>query len=85
MDDNAGQYLRRSLPRKAVPHPLMTSLTAFRARGKRVAPNSVYRILDLFVASNLATRVRKAPMPISSTPIPAASMTAFSCLQKTAA
>lgn len=30
------------------------------ARGKRVAPNSVYRILDLFVASNLATRVECA-------------------------
>lgn len=30
------------------------------ARGKRVAPNSVYRILDLFVSSNLATRVESA-------------------------
>jgi Fur family transcriptional regulator, zinc uptake regulator len=30
------------------------------ARGKRVAPNSVYRILDLFVATNLATRVESA-------------------------
>ncbi|MGD9811455.1 MAG: Fur family transcriptional regulator [Sphingobium sp.] len=30
------------------------------ARGKRVAPNSVYRILDLFVANNLATRVESA-------------------------
>jgi len=30
------------------------------ARGKRVAPNSVYRILDLFVAANLATRVESA-------------------------
>jgi len=30
------------------------------ARGKRVAANSVYRILDLFVASNLATRVESA-------------------------
>lgn len=30
------------------------------ARGKRVAPNSVYRILDLFVASNLAIRVESA-------------------------
>ncbi|MHB9878526.1 Fur family transcriptional regulator [Pacificimonas sp. ICDLI1SI03] len=26
-------------------------------RGKRVAPNSVYRILDLFVANNIAKRV----------------------------
>ena len=29
-------------------------------RGKRVAPNSVYRILDLFVASNLARRIESA-------------------------
>ena len=29
-------------------------------RGKRVAPNSVYRILDLFVANNLAKRVESA-------------------------
>ena len=31
-----------------------------RARGKRVAPNSVYRILDLFVANNLALRIESA-------------------------
>jgi len=31
-----------------------------KARGKRVAPNSVYRILDLFVANNLAIRVESA-------------------------
>jgi len=31
-----------------------------RNRGKRVAPNSVYRILDLFVATNLAQRVESA-------------------------
>ncbi|QIQ87391.1 Fur family transcriptional regulator [Erythrobacter sp.] len=30
------------------------------ARGKRVAPNSVYRILDLFVANNLAMRVESS-------------------------
>lgn len=29
-------------------------------RGKRVAPNSVYRILDLFVKNNLAMRVESA-------------------------
>jgi Fur family transcriptional regulator, zinc uptake regulator len=29
-------------------------------RGKRVAPNSVYRILDLFVTNNLARRVESA-------------------------
>ncbi|MDX3910452.1 MAG: transcriptional repressor [Sphingobium sp.] len=34
--------------------------TVSKARGKRVAPNSVYRILDLFVASNLAMRVESA-------------------------
>jgi Fur family transcriptional regulator, zinc uptake regulator len=31
-----------------------------KARGKRVAANSVYRILDLFVKSNLARRVESA-------------------------
>jgi Fur family transcriptional regulator, zinc uptake regulator len=31
-----------------------------RARGRRVAPNSVYRILDLFVASNLVRRVESS-------------------------
>ena len=31
-----------------------------RSRGKRVAPNSVYRILDLFVRSNLANRIESA-------------------------
>ena len=30
------------------------------ARGKRVAANSVYRILDLFVTTNLASRVESA-------------------------
>ena len=30
------------------------------SRGKRVAPNSIYRILDLFVANNLALRVESA-------------------------
>ncbi len=29
-------------------------------RGKRVAPNSVYRILDLFVGTNLARRVESS-------------------------
>ena len=31
-----------------------------RTRGKRVAPNSVYRILDLFVRNNLANRIESA-------------------------
>ena len=31
-----------------------------KARGKRVAPNSVYRILDLFVNANVAMRVESA-------------------------
>lgn len=29
-------------------------------RGKRVAPNSVYRILDLFVATNIAVRIESS-------------------------
>jgi Fur family zinc uptake transcriptional regulator len=31
-----------------------------RTRGKRVAPNSVYRILDLFVRTNLVNRIESA-------------------------
>ncbi len=31
-----------------------------KTRGKRVAPNSVYRILDLFVRTNLANRIESA-------------------------
>lgn len=31
-----------------------------KARGKRVAANSVYRILDVFVGANVATRVESA-------------------------
>lgn len=31
-----------------------------RSRAKRVAPNSVYRILDLFVANNLAIKIESA-------------------------
>ena len=36
-------------------------------RGKRVAPNSVYRILDLFVTTNLARRVESANAYIANT------------------
>lgn len=39
-------------------YDIADSLTA--ARGKRVAPNSIYRILDLFVANNLAMRVESS-------------------------
>ncbi|EAQ28618.1 transcriptional regulator [Erythrobacter sp. NAP1] len=38
-----------------------------KARGKRVAPNSVYRILDLFVANNLALRVESANAYLANT------------------
>lgn len=34
--------------------------TVSRSQGRRIAANSVYRILDLFVASNLAMRVESA-------------------------
>ena len=37
------------------------------ARGKRVAPNSVYRILDLFVSNNLALRVESANAFLANT------------------
>ncbi|GGC38653.1 Fur family transcriptional regulator [Novosphingobium marinum] len=36
-------------------------------RGKRVAPNSVYRILDLFVRTNLARKVESANAYIVNT------------------
>jgi Fur family zinc uptake transcriptional regulator len=39
-------------------YDIAESLSA--SRGKRVAANSVYRILDLFVASNLANRIESA-------------------------
>jgi Fur family transcriptional regulator, zinc uptake regulator len=37
------------------------------ARGKRVAPNSVYRILDVFVTNNLAMRVESANAYLANT------------------
>jgi Fur family zinc uptake transcriptional regulator len=37
------------------------------ALGKRVAPNSVYRILDLFVDNNLAMRVESASAYLANT------------------
>ena len=42
-------------PRPASAYDLAEDVS--RQRGKRVAPNSVYRILDLFVRTNLARRV----------------------------
>ncbi len=44
--------------RPASAYDIADALSA--ARGKRVAPNSVYRILDLFVANNLALRIESA-------------------------
>lgn len=44
--------------RPASAYDLAESVSA--QRGKRVAPNSVYRILDLFVRTNLARRVESA-------------------------
>jgi Fur family transcriptional regulator, zinc uptake regulator len=38
-----------------------------RSLGKRVAPNSVYRILDLFVTNNLALRVESANAFLANT------------------
>jgi Fur family transcriptional regulator, zinc uptake regulator len=37
------------------------------SRGKRVAPNSVYRILDVFVSNNLAMRVESANAYLANT------------------
>ena len=44
--------------RPASAYDIATSVSA--ARGRRVAANSVYRILDLFVRTNLARRVESA-------------------------
>lgn len=44
--------------RPASAYDIADSVSAL--RGKRVAPNSVYRILDLFVRTNLARRVESA-------------------------
>ncbi|MBD8677375.1 Fur family transcriptional regulator [Sphingomonas sp. CFBP 13720] len=38
-----------------------------KAQGRRVAPNSVYRILDLFVNANLARRVESANAYLANT------------------
>ena len=45
-------------PRPASAYDIAEAVSA--ARGKRVAANSVYRILDLFVAGNLARRIESA-------------------------
>jgi Fur family transcriptional regulator, zinc uptake regulator len=46
------------LERPASAYDLAETLSS--RRGKRVAPNSVYRILDLFVRTNLARKVESA-------------------------
>lgn len=51
-----GELARHDRPVSA--YDIADNLSA--ARGKRVAPNSVYRILDVFVANNLAMRVESA-------------------------
>lgn len=47
-----------SQPRPASAYDVAEAVSV--ARGKRVAANSVYRILDLFVRTNLARRVESA-------------------------
>jgi Fur family zinc uptake transcriptional regulator len=47
-----------ALDRPGSAYDLAESVSAL--RGKRIAPNSVYRILDLFVRTNLARRVESA-------------------------
>ncbi len=53
----------RTTPASA--YDLAESVSAL--RGKRIAPNSVYRILDLFVRTNLARRVESANAYIANT------------------
>ncbi len=50
------QLMRNDAPASA--YDIADELT--RVRGKRVAPNSIYRILDLFVRTNLANRIESA-------------------------
>ena len=58
-----GELARHDRPVSA--YDIADKLSA--ARGKRVAPNSVYRILDLFVANNLAMRVESANAYLANT------------------
>ena len=51
-----GELARHDSPVSA--YQIADDLSA--ARGKRVAPNSVYRILDLFVAKNLTVKIESA-------------------------
>ncbi len=51
-----GQLMKSAAPVSA--YDIAEDLT--REREKRVAPNSVYRILDLFVRTNLANRIESA-------------------------
>lgn len=54
--DVFGELARRDRPTSA--YDIAESLSL--ARGKRVAANSVYRILDLLVRTNLANRIESA-------------------------
>lgn len=51
--------------RPASAYDIADNLSA--SRGKRVAPNSVYRILDLFVRTNLANRIESANAYLANT------------------
>jgi Fur family zinc uptake transcriptional regulator len=51
----------------ARPRPTTSPKPSANARGKRVAANSVYRILDLFVRTNLANRVESANAYLANT------------------
>ena len=54
-----------SVERPASAYDIADNLS--RARGRRVAPNSIYRILDVFVAHGLALRVESANAFLAST------------------
>ena len=58
-----GELARRERPSSA--YDIAESLSA--SRGKRVAANSVYRILDLFVRTNLANRIESANAYLANT------------------
>lgn len=61
--DVFGELAQRNRPSSA--YDIAESLSA--SRGKRVAANSVYRILDLFVRTNLANRIESANAYLANT------------------
>jgi len=60
MDDDARKHLRRAGQVRQASERYDIADAVSKAEGRRVAANSVYRILDLFVGANLARRVESS-------------------------